>query len=154
MTTADSARNQATAQMQYIERLLSAYNMDWDTYTELKDCDPSDLEEDDLKTLQELTEQAADCESQDEALERLENNPLEILYRSNWEYDPDHFTPSEFVILLCSGGPAVRIRGELNHNGHPSRAWVEYQEWGTPWNWLCDYRSTALEYARLLIQEY
>ena len=70
MTTADSARNQAILQIQYIERLLSACRMDWDTYLELKDCDPSDLDEDDLKTLQELTEQAADCESLREAREQ------------------------------------------------------------------------------------
>ena len=151
MTTTDRARNQAISQMEYIEGLLSAYNIDWDLYEDLRDCDQSDLDEDDLETLQELIEQADGCESRDEALERLENNPLEILFRSDWEYDTDHFTPSEFVILLCSGGPAVRIRGELDHNGYPSRAWVEYHDWGTPWNWLCDHRSTALEYARLLI---
>lgn len=148
MTT---ARDQAIAQMEYIEDLLGALNMDWDTYSELQDYYPSDLDEDDLSMLKELTEQAADCDSRDEALERLMENPLSILYRSDWESDPTDFVPTEFVILLCSGGPAVRIRGELDHNGYPSRAWVEYQNWGTSWDWLHDYRSTALEYARLLI---
>lgn len=147
----DTARNQAITQMEYIEKLLSAYNMDWDVYSDLKDYDPSDLDEDDLATLQELTEQAADCESQDEALECLEENPLDIQFRSDWESDPADFTPSEFAILLCTGGPAVRIWGELDHNGYPSRALVEYQDWGTSWEELCLYQSTALEYAQLVI---
>ena len=150
----DNARNQAVAQMQYIEDLLGALNMDWDQYSDLKDYDPSDLDEDDLETLRELTELAADCESQDEALERLEENPLSILYRSGWESDTSDLTPQEFEILLCTGGPAVRIRGELDHNGYPSRAWVEYCDWYSGWMELGHYQSTALEYAQLLIQEY
>ena len=147
----DTARNQAITQMEYIEKLLSAYNMDWDVYSELKDNDPSDLDEDDLETLRELTEQAAGCSDADEALEMLEENPLDIQFRSGWESYASDFTPSEFAILLCTGGPAVRIRGELDHNGYPSRAWVEYQNWGTPFTELCLYQSSALEYAQLLI---
>lgn len=154
MTMTDTARDQAIAQMQHIEDLFSAYNMDWDLYCDLVNYDETDLEEDDLATLQELTEQAAGCESQDEALERLEENPLEVLYRSDWESDASDLTPTEFAILLCTGGPAVRIRGNLDNNGHPSNAWVEYQDWGTPWTELSSYQSTALEYAQLLIQVY
>lgn len=75
MTMTDNARDQAVAQMEYIECLLGALNMDWDLYSDLKDYDPSDLDEDDLETLRELTEQAAGCESEDEALERLEEKP-------------------------------------------------------------------------------
>lgn len=151
MTMTDNARNQANIQMQYVEDLLSAYNLDWGLYEDLRDCDQSYLDEDDLETLQELTEQAAECESQDEALEQLENNPLEILYRSDWESSPTDLTPSEFAILLCTGGPAVRIRGELDHNGYPTRAWVEYQNWGISWTELGSYQSVALEYAQLLV---
>lgn len=149
----DNARNQAISQMEYIEDLLSAYNLDWDLYEDLRDCDQSDIDEDDLETLRELTEQATGCESQDEALERLENNPLEIEFRSGWESSRYELTPSEFSILLCTGGPAVRIRGELDHHGYPSRAWVEYSDWDTLWWELGSYQSTALEYAQLLIQE-
>lgn len=151
MTTTDRALEQAIAQMKYIEDLLGAHNMDWDTYSELRDCDQSDLDEDDLETLQELTELAAECESQDEALERLENNPLDIQFRSGWESYTSDFTPSEFSILLCTGGPAVRILGEMDDNGYPYRAWVEYQDWGTPWTELGLYQAVALEYARMLV---
>lgn len=36
------------------------------------------------------------------------------------------------VILLCTGGPAVRIKGELSDN-EPTRAWLEVQDWFKPW---------------------
>ena len=150
----DTACDQAITQMQYIEDLLGALNMDWDLYSELQDYDESDFDADELRTLEELTEQAAGCSDADEALERLEENPLEIQYRSGWESDTSDLTPHEFSILLCTGGPAVRIRGELDHNGYPSRARIEYQDWGTPWSELPLYQSTALEYAQLLIQGY
>ena len=145
----DTARDQAITQMQYIEDLLSAYRMDWEFLEDLKD----HCEEEDIDTLNELTEQAAGCSDADEALERLEENPLEILYRSYWESHKDDLTPHEFSILLCTGGPAVRVRGYLDSNGNPSNAWVEYQDWGTSWTELPLYQSTALEYAQLLIQE-
>ena len=147
MTT---TRDQAIAQMQYIEDLLVALHMDWDLYSDLKDCDQLGLGEDEL---QELTDQSAGCDSRDEALERLEENPLEIQFRSGWESDTSDLTPHEFSILLCSGGPAVRIRGYMDGNGNPSNAWVEYQDWGAPWTELCLYQSSALEYSQLLIQE-
>lgn len=150
MTMTNTARDQAITQMQYVEDLLGALRMDWEFLEDLQD----HCEEEDLETLQELTEQAAGCESQDEALERLEENPLSIQFRSDWESNPSDLTPSEFEILLCTGGPAVRVRGELDHNGYPSRAWVEYNYWGAPWKELGPYQSTALEYAQLLIQGY
>lgn len=144
MTT---ARNQAIIQMQYIEDLLGSLNMDWEFLEDLRD----HCEDEDLATLEELTEQAADCSDADEALEKLQENPLSILYRSGWESDTSDLSPSEFEILLCTGGPAVRIRGELDHHGSPSNAYVEYQDWNTPWTEVGSYQSTALEYAQLLI---
>ena len=57
---------------------------------------------------------------------------LEIQVRSDWHALGDGSEPNEFYILLCTGGPAVRIRGELE-DGYPRRCWLEYQDWGTPW---------------------
>lgn len=147
MTT---ARDQAIAQMEIIEVHLGALHMDWEFFEDLKD----HCEDEDLDTLQELTEQSDGFDSRDEVLESLEENPLEIQFRSDWESSRDELSPSEFAILLCTGGPAVRIRGYLDNHGNPSNAWVEYQDWGTPWTELGLYQSTALEYAQLLIQEY
>ena len=39
-------------------------------------------------------------------------------------------------ILLCTGGPAVRIRGDLGAYSEPNTAELEYQDWFTPWERL------------------
>src|ERR1017187_6966385 len=41
--------------------------------------------------------------------------------------------PSEFMILLCTGGPAVPIRGELDRHSEPEKSRIEYQDLFTPW---------------------
>jgi hypothetical protein len=83
--------------------------------------------------LAELENDAGDCENRDDASERIQDGPLSVQVRSGW-YSPGE-TPEaeEFEILLCTGGPAVRILGELDEHHQPSRAWIEYQDWGTPW---------------------
>lgn len=40
---------------------------------------------------------------------------------------------SQYFILLCTGGPAVRIIGELNEYNEPETARLQYQDWYTPW---------------------
>jgi hypothetical protein len=72
--------------------------------------------------------------NEEHAREAIQNDALSVEVRKDW-YAPGHEDdkPSEFQILLCTGGPAVRIMGELDDNGEPCRAWIEYQDWGTPW---------------------
>ena len=66
--------------------------------------------------------------------EAMREFPLSVEVRSNW-YDPccGPAAPEEFCILLSTGGPALRIRGDLSEYAEPSRCWLEYQDWGTPW---------------------
>jgi hypothetical protein len=54
--------------------------------------------------------------------------------RSGW-YTPgnEDNEPVEFKLLLGTGGPAVQIRGELDANAEPDRAWLEVQDWFKPW---------------------
>lgn len=94
------------------------------------------LTDDEATELAELEEQAGECNSEDDAIERIDQDPLEICVRSGWHHIGDDMVPEEFVILLCTGGPAVRIHGELDQYGEPCRVWVEYQDWGTPWTEL------------------
>lgn len=72
----------------------------------------------------------------DTVRERIQESALEVLVRGDW-HSPgqahDALTPVEFTILLTTGGPACRIRGELDEHCQPTRAWLEYQDWGTPW---------------------
>ena len=76
--------------------------------------------------------------------------PLSLLVRSGW-YDPSHFPlkedkqPSEYEILLSTGGPALRIIGDLD-NGKPDSARLEIQDWGVPWQ---EANGTDIDYAEL-----
>ena len=89
---------------------------------------------------------------EEKAREEIQEDPLSVQVRGGW-YSPgdDKPDPEEFEILLCTGGPAVRIRGELS-NGEPDRCWLEHQDWGTSWqqyfpkqdNW----HETLLTYCR------
>lgn len=105
---------------------------------------------DEADELQTLTEEAGDCENREDAEQRIQEDPLEIQVRSDW-HTPGGETeaPSEFYILLSTGGPAVRIRGELNQYGEPDRAWLEVQDWGKPWTqYFPADQDTLLSYAR------
>lgn len=98
----------------------------------------SDWQAANSEELAELEDAAGDCESQDDASERIQEDPLDISVRSDWQNIGETLTPSEFTILLCTGGPACRIVGELDQYNHPSRARLEYQDWFTPWTELVD----------------
>src|SRR3990167_6915642 len=58
----------------------------------------------------------------------------------------DQMDMEELEILLCTGGPAVRIIGDLI-NGQPDCPVLQYQSWGTPWT---TYPTTMDEYETLL----
>jgi hypothetical protein len=83
--------------------------------------------------LAELEDAAGGCENEDEARRAIDDDPLSVEVRSGWHSLGETLQPAEFQILLCAGGPAVRILGELDGDNQPCRAWLEYQDWGTPW---------------------
>ena len=59
-------------------------------------------------------------------------NALEVSFRSGWNDDPCNLSAQEFKILLCTGGPAVRIIGYLEQN-EPEEVKLQHQDWFTPW---------------------
>lgn len=83
---------------------------------------------------------------EDDARERIQEDPLEITVRSDWVSTSDEMKPSEYCILLTTGGPAVRIIGDLE-DGEATSAKLQTQEWGTPWT---DYESSSEEDEDLL----
>ena len=102
--------------------------------------------EDELK---ELDAASNDCEDREDAERRIHEDALSVEVRTGW-YSigkrPDSF---EFSILLTTGGPAVRIVGELDDSREPCRAWLEVQDWGTPWTRYYDAaQAVLLAYAR------
>lgn len=146
--TENHAEEQAAAQYSSIVDMLAAVECDYDRLEELRDTDPEDLTDEDREELEELEAAAGDCTDEEDARQRIQEDPLSVEVRSDWASPGEELTPGEFQILLCTGGPAVRIMGELNR-GEPVRAWLEYQDWGTPWtqyfgassDTLCQYAS-------------
>lgn len=151
------AEKQARAQLSSIRDMLAAYQLDWEGLEEMRDQYAEAVESceeipDELRdTLEELEEAAREYASQDDAMQAMIENPLDISFRSGWTSSREDMQPEEFQILLCTGGPAVRIIGDLDEYGQPCRAWIEYQDWGTPWTMLFDGQADALEYAQHVI---
>ena len=98
----------------------------------------------------------AENDNNDEALEqareRIQEDPLSVQVRCPWQsVGEENVKPDQYNILLCTGGPAVRIIGTLTEYLEPDSARIQYQDWGTPWT---DYPLTSeqeavvLEYAQ------
>lgn len=176
----DTAKDQAIAQAQSVAKMVQALECDYDRLEELRDeRDRLQADVDSAKDgavgdtdaphnalvewlkesgeeLAQLEAEAGDCKDADEARERIQEDALDVQVRSDW-YNPtahssegDMGKGCEFMILLCTGGPACRIMGELNEHMEPSRAWIEYQDWGTPWTMLYSgiESSTLLSYCQ------
>lgn len=91
------------------------------------------MTEEAAEELAELEAAADGCSDLDAAEQRIHEDALSVEVRSDWHAPGGDSELTEFRILLCTGGPAVQIRGELNSYGEPCRAWLEFQDWGTPW---------------------
>ena len=99
--------------------------------------------------LKELEEAVGENKDRDEAYERIQEDPLSVEVRSGWVSPGAEMTPEDFAILLSTGGPAARIRGELDEHGEPYRAWLEVQDWGKPWSqYFGAEQDVLLSYAR------
>jgi hypothetical protein len=81
-----------------------------------------------------------------ETLEAIYSSVLDVSVRSDWQPPGRRFEPGEYQLLLCWGGPACRVIGELD-GGDPITAHIEYQDWFTPWQEL---RTSAAETEALI----
>lgn len=97
----------------------------WIQYIPGKLADPEEQKE-----LEELQEAAGDCESEEEAYQAIDEDPLSVEVRSGWTSPGEDMTPEEFRILLCFGGPNVEIRGDIDHRGDPCSPRIIYSWWG------------------------
>lgn len=168
----NNALEQAKAQANSIAQMVAALHVDYDQLEWLKDelhgleydlrevGNPEEEKEaakalaewraEYAEELAELEEAANGCKDADEARERIQEDALDVQYRSGWHNVGETLEAAEFSILLCTGGPAVRIMGELDEHMQPSRAWLEYQDWITPWQEAVGVieQSTLLEYCQ------
>jgi hypothetical protein len=151
-----------------IKEMVAALECDYDRLEELRDerdgWEPDEDDEDAPETWAEChvedAEELADLEAavtlddeevtEDEARQRIEEDALSAQVRSDWENSADEFTPAEYCLLLTTGGPAVRIIGELE-GGEVQSARLEVQDWGTPWTEHCttgEDNDALMSYAR------
>jgi hypothetical protein len=59
--------------------------------------------------------------------------PLSVKVRTSWHDVGVEEKPDEFCILLSTGGPALRIVGNLDEYSEPYGERLQWQDWGTPW---------------------
>lgn len=96
------------------------------------------------------------AEERDASYDAIMEDPLEVAVRSGWSAPYGDLTPKEYNILLCTGGPAVRITGDLEE-GHAVTAHIEHQDWFVPWERLHDIteqeQDALLEYASFFFHD-
>ena len=91
--------------------------------------------------------------NEEDARQHIQENPLSVEVRTDWHQPgAEDDKPTVYTILLCTGGPACRIIGDLDEYAQPDTAHLEYQDWFTPWeeyHQLNDEEEeTLLSYAR------
>lgn len=143
----NDARDQARAQLDKIKCLVAAMGVDYERLEDLRTdflaeangATDSPLSQEDIDELNALAALAGPCTDQEEAIQAIQDDALEILTRGDWHGALDNGSEDvELQVLLCTGGPAVRIIADLE-DGVVTDSRIEYQDWGTPWLRLLTY---------------
>ncbi len=150
--------------LEAIKEMVAALECDYDRLEELREeriAWTSDIEEDqpirlaadwaqefpdEAEELKDLEEAAGECESREQAEERIQEDPLSLQFRSGWGSINELGEAAEYELLLSTGGPAVRIIGEVS-NGEAHSAQLEVQDWFKPWT---EFITTGDDYEALL----
>lgn len=77
-----------------------------------------------------------DEQEREDARQAIDEDALSVEVRSDWmsaSAGREQHKPTEYRILLCTGGPAVQIVGDLNQYCEPESARLECQDWFQPW---------------------
>ena len=142
-TNTEHARHQAEAQMERIRQI-----MQWHTHA--NKCESSRKCDHDLTAVSDYGLTCNESFDVDTVTQAINETPLSIEVRGGWlpvgTYEPDR--PTDYRILLCVGGSAVRVVGWLDGYGNPETARLEYQDWFIPWTeFTSDY--VLLDFARM-----
>jgi hypothetical protein len=68
--------------------------------------------------------------------ERVREMPLSLLFRTGWFRTCEEAETAEFELLLSTGGPALRITGDVLDDSLVGPV-MQMQDWGTPWVDVC-----------------
>ena len=127
---------------QMVERLDPDF---WERLEELRDMeDRAPEDEAELARMEAIREH---CDNEDDARDAILEDALSVEVRSDWHTPGDPSEAAEYCILLSTGGPAVRIIGDLDQWKQPTSATLQVQNWGTPWT---DYREHVADEDTLL----
>lgn len=139
MEDKNRAKSSAQSTLQHIKAWHQLHSvLPWDTIAQYKEQPPihdewltdaiGEIPWDDLDDLDDL---------RDHIWERMQEMPLSLMVRSGW-YTPgaSDNQPEDFYILMSTGGPAVRIYGDLDHYKCPYRPKLQCQDWFSPWETL------------------
>lgn len=85
---------------------------------------------DEIQRLSDLLDADPD---NDDLQDELRDLALTQEVRSTWTSMDQDLEPDEYRLLLCTGGPAVQVVGQLDSAGDPCTATLQHQDWGTPW---------------------
>ena len=104
-----------------------------------------------IKEMLQAVENAADDE-REAAEQAIYDDPLAVDVRSGWvNVWTTEFEPVEYRVLLCTGGPAVQLEGELDDRNQPYNVQLQHQDWFEPWQTVpltAEDTETLLTYAR------
>ena len=148
MENRDHAKEQARAQLDSIVKMV-------DRLEHCNECDGDECELSDQQIIEgngycyeegiEASEEEQETyHDEDKARESIQEDPLSIQVRSGWANSAEEMEAEEFEILLCTGGPACRIIGDLDR-GQPHSPRLQYQDWGTPWTEYFDFEDDERE---------
>ena len=104
-----------------------------------------------IKAMLQAVENATDDELES-AEQAIYDDPLAVDVRSGWvNVWTTEFEPVEYRILLCTGGPAVQLEGELDDRNQPYNVQLQHQDWFEPWQTVpltAEDTETLLTYVR------
>ena len=105
-----------------------------------------------IKAMLQAVENAADDDEREAAEQAIYDDPLAVDVRSGWvNVWTTEFEPVEYRVLLCTGGPAVQLEGELDDRNQPYNVQLQHQDWYEPWQTVpltAEDTETLLTYVR------
>ena len=88
-----------------------------------------------VEMVEALEDANASDEQREDALQAIHEDALSVEINYGWIVpgQAQEEGPEEYAILLCTGGPAIRLRGKLDKYSQPDTAYIEVQDWFVPW---------------------